>query len=219
LKPYLEWLYRNKGVTGYVWKAELTKAGTLHYHLTINRFVVYTELKETWNRLLDKAGLLENFYAKYGHRQPNSIDIHAVKNVRDIEAYLVKYIVKGDSEGRKIEGKIWGASENLKKGKRFTIHPSQATLRRVEYLEQRGLAKRIEGEQCDILAAGLDDSLTILSEQELNDYKEHMEAIRKNRPAKTTTHQERYKSQKAGKQTGRAKERSKQLEIFNSWGR
>lgn len=135
LEPMLRWL-RGKGATSYIWKAELQARGQIHYHLTLNVFIHWQEIQNQWNKLQKKAGYLNTFARKEGHFRPNSTDVHAVHKLKDIEAYLCKYIVKSVvKESRKmaliakmfeaglpfvpqpigkIDGKVWDCSKNLK---------------------------------------------------------------------------------------------------------
>lgn len=117
LTPFLQWMRYRKMM--YIWKAELQERGQIHYHLTVNRFCEYGEIQKEWNKLQKKAGYLDYYVKQYKHYNPNSIDVHAVHNLKDIEAYLVKYIAKNDKHGRKIEGKVWGCSTTLE-GQRFS---------------------------------------------------------------------------------------------------
>jgi hypothetical protein len=105
LKPTLDWFRKTKGINTYIWKAERQKPidkagklkeshGQLHYHITLPNFLAHSEIKEKWNYLQSKAGYLDNHFEKFGNRNPNSIDIHAVHKIRDIESYLIKYISK-----------------------------------------------------------------------------------------------------------------------------
>jgi hypothetical protein len=81
--------------------------------------VEWGQAAKQWNKLQRKAGYLNTYAQEHKHYNPNSIDIHTVQNLKDIEAYLVKYITKGDKYGRIIKGKIWGCSNTLE-GQRFT---------------------------------------------------------------------------------------------------
>jgi hypothetical protein len=65
----------------------------------------------------------EQQYAAYlgglqtGWQQPNTVDIHALKERDNIKAYICKYLTKVDSEDtgrRKIEGRLWGCSDQLR---------------------------------------------------------------------------------------------------------
>lgn len=115
LIPFCDWM-RKKNIT-YIWKAELQERGQIHYHITANQFCEYYKIQKQWNKLQRKAGYLNGYAKQYGHYNANSIDVHAVHNLKDIEAYLVKYICK--NSGQQIHGKVWGCSRSLT-GKRFT---------------------------------------------------------------------------------------------------
>jgi hypothetical protein len=120
LKHFIQWLHRTKKVKSYIWKAELQRRGQIHYHITLNVFIPHGEIREKWNELQRREGLLENYYKKHGHYNPNSIDVHSVKKIKNLAGYFVKYLCKKDSENRKTEGKIWDCSRNLKEGKYYS---------------------------------------------------------------------------------------------------
>jgi hypothetical protein len=54
-------------------------------------------------------GILTNW------NNPNTTDVHSVKNIRNIEAYLSEYFSKKDTSRRLIEGYLWRLSESLSK--------------------------------------------------------------------------------------------------------
>lgn len=62
---------------------------------------------------------IEQMRKSFNHGQttnwqdPNSTDVHAVWAVKDIAAYLAKYMSKTEDERRPIKGRIWGCSYNL----------------------------------------------------------------------------------------------------------
>lgn len=139
LEPLLRWL-RSKGMTSYVWKAELQSkrkdCHQLHYHLTTDVYIDYKELRQYWNALQRKAGYLDYFYEKFGHWNPNSTDVHATHNKKNLIGYLKKkiiryadkkkyqqlrnnYLIRGEMAKKNqnketIEGKVWDCSQNLK---------------------------------------------------------------------------------------------------------
>jgi len=92
LTPFLKNLTRDNKKFLYIWKAEVTDAGTLHFHLTSNIFIHYKKLRIRWNKILYKAGILP----KEKIELANSTDVHAVKKVRNLSAYLCAYISKKD---------------------------------------------------------------------------------------------------------------------------
>ena len=117
LKPMLRYLVRNCGMSTYIWKAELQKRGQIHYHITTPSFISYVQIRKEWNRLQRISGMLDSFYDRYGHCDPNSTDIHKVFKLDDITSYLIKYLAKAESEKDSTKGKVWDCSLNLKQAK------------------------------------------------------------------------------------------------------
>lgn len=51
----------------YVWKAELTKQGNLHYHLLTSEVLGYRDVQDKWNDLLRKEGLLDGYISRFSN--------------------------------------------------------------------------------------------------------------------------------------------------------
>lgn len=118
LRPFLKWLNR-KGAKTYIWKAELQQRGQIHYHVTINEFIHWQDIRNKWNSLQRKAGYLDEYAKREGHFNANSTDVHSVRKIKDIKAYLTKYLQKEISKNQKakmIKGRVWDCSMNLKGG-------------------------------------------------------------------------------------------------------
>jgi len=107
LSMWLEMAKYRFNVGNYVWRAETQERGAIHFHLVTDVYIPYAELRFTWNRLLCKFGL--------GTMEDNSTDVHAVKNIKNTTAYLVKYLSdESKQEGRrKIKGRLWGCNKAL----------------------------------------------------------------------------------------------------------
>lgn len=170
LAPFLQWL-RGKGVKHYIWKAELQKRSQIHYHITTNKFIHYAEIKKVWNKYQKSAGYLDNYARENKHFNANSTDVHAVKNIRDIEAYLVKYMVKQASAGEqekaakkfweaglqyvpettheKIDGKVWDCSSSLSRPL-FTTFIGYEIAQIIDDAVQQGTEIK-DLEQCSII--------------------------------------------------------------------
>lgn len=113
LNPFLKRLKYNHKLNNYVWKAETQKNGNIHIHLATDCFVHYLDIRKHWNEILYKNNMLTSFFAKHGHHDPNSTDVHSVINVNNLAAYLVKYFTKNEDDRRKISGRLWGCSYSL----------------------------------------------------------------------------------------------------------
>lgn len=97
LNPFLTYLRKFYDLNNYIWRLEFQANGKLHVHIVTDMFLNLRVIKEGWNNLLDKNGYLENFYKENGHKQPNSTDIHATKKIKNMAAYLSKYMSKKNS--------------------------------------------------------------------------------------------------------------------------
>jgi len=65
LNQFLIELSRYHKVTQYVWRAEYQKNGNIHFHILANNYVVWTDVRNRWNRILNKLGYVD----RYGDEQ------------------------------------------------------------------------------------------------------------------------------------------------------
>ena len=169
---------RNKyGMKSYVWKCELQKNGSIHYHLTTDLFIIHTDLRNEWNNITRRHGLLDEFKNQYGHDNPNSTDIHAVSNIKDIEAYLVKYISKEYQNEVSLKAKIWDCSKNLKESKYFTTPLTHEVHEAINSEIDQGYAKVIKSEHCYIIKFSTTDFISIFPKSVISDYHSHLTNI------------------------------------------
>jgi hypothetical protein len=125
LEPFLKWLRQVHKMKLYVWKCEVQKRGQLHYHITADCFVHYQELRNKWNKLIERASMMNEFKDKFGHNNPNSTDVHSVRKIKDLAAYLIKYFTKSEQNESGKTGKIWDCSLSLKKAKYYSTELTQ----------------------------------------------------------------------------------------------
>lgn len=48
-------------VRNYVWRAEKQKNGNIHFHLLVDKFIPWSELRDRWNRICNKLGYVERY--------------------------------------------------------------------------------------------------------------------------------------------------------------
>lgn len=189
LRPFLQWLTKYQGCKMYVWKAELQKRGQIHYHITTPTYVRYDLIKSKWNQLQQKNGLLDDYFAKKGHYNANSTDVHEVYKVKDVAAYLSKYLAKeiDSSMSKEAEqakksmstvGKVWDCSMSLKKAKYYQTDVSSYTKSRISQLLIDNKAEVYSNDHCTIIKIKDTKPTTILTQSELATYQLHMKAIR-----------------------------------------
>lgn len=69
----------------YVWRAETTERGNIHFHLLFDTYVNHITLKRVWNNYLLKLGY---------EGGENSANIHNLRNIKDVGSYVTKYLTK-----------------------------------------------------------------------------------------------------------------------------
>ena len=113
MHPFLVYMKKYHKLNNYVWKIEFQNNGKLHVHLTTDTFILHNIIRSVWNRLLEKNDFLIDFEKKFKHKNPNSIDVHAVWKVKNLGAYLAKYMSKNEQNTDIVNGRIWGCNHEL----------------------------------------------------------------------------------------------------------
>lgn len=177
LKPFLQWLQKTKHVTDYIWKAELQKRGQIHYHITTNKWILWSEIKNKWNYLQRINGLLDDYYKKNNHYNPNSTDVHKVYKIKNIEAYLCKYLSKSEKDKGNTEGKIWDCSRSLKGKKYFTSILDAETEKNIYNYQLKNECRGWKNDYCDIIFFNEGYIKEVLTKSDYNQYKEYLKTL------------------------------------------
>ena len=177
LQPMLRILRNKYKMKSYVWKCELQKNESIHYHITTELFIPWEQLRQHWNALMNSQGLLAKFQEQYGHDNPNSVDIHSVKKVNDLEAYLVKYISKEYQNGVALAGKVWDCSKNLKEAKYYTSTLTAELHEQILKEIDLGWLQPIYRDRCVILKSRTTDYYQSFSTELVNSYYSHLSSI------------------------------------------
>lgn len=122
LNNWLTYMRKYKGLKNYVWKLEYQKNGKIHIHITTDTFIHWREIRRVWNNILENNSLMFDFNAKFGHSDPNSTDVHAINKVKNLAAYLCKYMTKDEKTLNKFNGRIWGCNSELSKALTCKLH-------------------------------------------------------------------------------------------------
>lgn len=177
LQPFLQTMRRKHGMRTYLWKAELQKNGSVHYHITTTAFIPYYDIRDRWNTLVRKHGMLDKFKKQYGHDNPNSIDIHSVQKVQDMEAYLLKYISKETQNEIALSGKVWDCSLNLKRSEYYTTTNTHDIHNQIRSDIDSGQAWATYLDRCVVIRYHFDDYYISFSQDIINDYYSHLNSI------------------------------------------
>ena len=100
-------------LVNYVWKIEAHADKRLHIHFTTDTFINYKSLRDSWNRVLQSKGLLDEHFIKFQNYNPNSTDVHATNKVNRLAAYLCEYLIKKPNLPDNYKGRIWSSSYSL----------------------------------------------------------------------------------------------------------
>lgn len=91
-KPFVRWWRAKNPNLLYIWKAEKQDNGNIHFHITTNSFIHWRTLRTHWNKCCDSLGYCQ----RYTGNDPNSTDVHSVRNIRSLPKYLASYMTKKD---------------------------------------------------------------------------------------------------------------------------
>lgn len=171
LREWLRYMKRKQGLKDYVWKAEYQRRGQVHYHVGTNCYIPWETVRWRWNQLQYRAGMLDDFARRYKHTNPNSTDVHSMRNVADCYAYIGKEMCKGVQNQKTTKGKIWDCSTELKKG-RFSAAANWELYDNIDDALQFGFATKEESEHCTIIKCR--DPTLIIPKSDLADYDKHI---------------------------------------------
>lgn len=180
LKPFLRVMKERHGLQKYMWKYELQDRGNVHYHVLVDQFIPHDRVRGVWNGLQHKNRLTDDYARRYGHFNPNSTDIHKVWKIKNLGAYLGKYLQKGTDKvcmseqgfpqllyDRDVKGKVWDCSTDLKRGRFTAIHEWENDDRLKELVALKE-AQVIHLDNCTVVR--LDDPEKLLTEEQKIDY-------------------------------------------------
>jgi len=118
-------LQRYHGVKYFFWRAEKQKNGNIHFHLILDAYVSNRDLQQRWNEIQAQNGYMDKYFQKHQHYAAPSTEIHAISDTVNSINYVMKYVSKepDDYEAKhlKVEGRIWGCSDELKRLKPYEV--------------------------------------------------------------------------------------------------
>jgi hypothetical protein len=61
LNQFLIELKTRHHISNYVWRGEKQKNGNIHFHIIVNKFVNWNDLRNRWNRIINKLGYVDRY--------------------------------------------------------------------------------------------------------------------------------------------------------------
>lgn len=114
LNQFLTEMRQSFGAVDYVWRAEKAENRRIHFHILWAGYIPHRVIRNTWNRCVEKLGYVTRFAMDKGHCDPNSTDVHSLRKVNNVAAYVSKYIGKSE-DSAPITGRLWFCSESVSK--------------------------------------------------------------------------------------------------------
>jgi hypothetical protein len=167
---------RKWGMNTYFWRAEAQTNGNIHFHILIDCFVEWKDVRSVWNNIQSDHGYIDRFEAVHGHRNPNSTDVHGLEELRNTVAYVVKYCCKTDGT-RPIKGRIWGASDNLRTLTTFEREIDSTVMKYVEEVKQQKEVRVREGDGYTVIFCDNVELMRRISPHLFADWKAHYSEI------------------------------------------
>lgn len=162
---------RKYGCENYIWKAEFQQNDNIHFHIILDKFIPAMDIRGIWNSIQASHGYIDRFESKSGHRNPNSTDIHQIRDLNRSLIYMRKYMSK--IECSRIEGgKAWGCSDNLLALRPVVVHHDNQVNQFINYMECNGVYKVINKDNCKIIFGDIKAAMSKTNYQLFTDWKD-----------------------------------------------
>lgn len=186
-------------VRNYLWRAEKQKNGNIHFHIITDKFIPWNELRQNWNRIVEKLGYVSKYreelkeWHKSGfkvrqdllahwslkdqvrayekgrandYNNPNSTDIHSIRKIKNIKAYVCKYMLKNipaeelqseeDKNQLLVKGRIWSCNQELSNIKGAQIEIDSELEKELKVLKSGKHVKKFESEYASVIYCNID---------------------------------------------------------------
>lgn len=160
-----EW-NRYMSLLGYVGKYSERMKNT-----TLKQYINERKCKD--QEAVSRAVLAYKAGVACGWVNPNSTDIHGLEKVHSTSAYVCKYVSK-KNDGRDIEGRIWGCSDNLRLLRGFEVVRDQDVTEYIQLAKSSASTKVYKGENFEVLVCDQDFYSSRHGKQVRRDYVEYM---------------------------------------------
>lgn len=97
LNQFLTEARQKWGLNNYIWRAEKQQNGNIHFHILIDIFISWKEIRTTWNRICDKLDLIKLWSAKM--KEKYELGFNATQE--EIKRFGIYTLKKRYKEGKK----------------------------------------------------------------------------------------------------------------------
>ncbi len=177
LSPWIRVMRDTFNLRSYVWRAERQQNGNIHFHFVTDTYILYSDIRDNWNHQQAKFHFIDDFRNKNKSEFPNSTDVHSVIHIRNLAAYLVKYMSKNERALDTIEGKIWDCSSNLKTKERAALVMSSSDFKMVDELHKSMPDRFIKQDNCTIIRMSENEMSRFLPSEHRKLYREWLQSV------------------------------------------
>lgn len=61
LNQFLIEITKHYKASNYIWRAERQKNGNIHFHILVDKFIPWSEMRDRWNRIINKLGYVDRY--------------------------------------------------------------------------------------------------------------------------------------------------------------
>jgi hypothetical protein len=183
LAPWIRIMRDTFKLRSYVWRAERQRNGNIHFHFITDTYILYSDIRDNWNSQQAKFHFIDEFRNRNNSEFPNSTDVHSVQQIRNLAAYLVKYMSKDEKGLESIEGKVWDCSSNLKTKERCAYEMSGADFKIVDKMCATFKDRLRRTDNCLIIPLSQRELARHLPPAYIREYKAWLDRVYQNAPS------------------------------------
>jgi len=178
--PWIKKAKRWFQLRNYVWRAERQQNQNIHFHLITDTYMDHKLLRDSWNQSQNLLNFIDDFEKKHGHRHPNSTDVHSIQQIKNLAAYICKYMTKDGDDKNLIDGKVWGCSTNLSKYKSRQLINAGKIREEVDVIMNTFYDRKFETEFATIIPMSEKEWHKALGTELMKEFKALIGDVRKN---------------------------------------
>lgn len=148
LNRFLIEMKRHHNVSQYLWRAEKMQNGRIHFHILLDCYVDSRVLQDVWNDIQRDKGYLDYFYSRFNRYNAPSTHVRIVDSTEKAIDYTTKYVSKDKSNDKneklKVQGRIWGCSDEIRNIRVFSESENQEVITEIFKQKNEGRLKVIE---------------------------------------------------------------------------
>ena len=93
LNQFLIEMAKYHKVSQYIWRSEYQKNGNIHFHILVNRYIFWNDIRNRWNRIINKLGYVDIYRKELTEYHKNGFQVRAdLLSTWDLQAQKKAYL-------------------------------------------------------------------------------------------------------------------------------